>query len=218
MNRNAFIEKRRELANDFIQHNPDNHALVVPVHPRFIDGNNKKLHDYEIGSKEFLQEVMAYDLMKPGTLEMYEVCECQYSVFPLVNEEKGARDIYEILNHTGVKLYTFVLDKILKNEFVDEFTEFCVTTSNSGMWHADESSGYFDPAEHIRGCLNTFQNQRIQGISKAKNKVLTTSVCIFIANKEQVKWCFTKSGSLYKLGTEMPSGYMDSKTIELNFQ
>ncbi len=218
MDRNVFIQKRREIANTMIQ-NENSHSLIMAVHPEFADVPSHNINDYTIGSKEFLKKVMAYDLIKPGTLEMYEVCECQYSVFNLYKYPKGGKTLVEILNYIGQKLYEFVLEKVAKNEFTDELTDYVMTYENSGMWHANEMSEYFDPSNEMKGCLNSFNNRHITGFSKKNNNMMTTSACIFImnggenggvndeendeendgVNDRDIKWCFTKSGSLYKL-------------------
>lgn len=133
---------------------------------------------------------LAKELLKPNTKEMYETCEWQHTVWPL-----DGHGLSDVLNDDGVTLYAKVLVKVNQHQFKDTISDYQIDYKHSGMWVADKSSPFHDESEQCNGCLNSFNNKAIVGISKTHSKYITTSPCIFITPN----WCYTKSGSLYKL-------------------
>lgn len=109
------------------------------------------------------------------------------------------------LNEKGRKLYDDVLLKVQNQDYKNEFVKFYTQRELSGSWYADPTSTFYDitnknnpmtDQESISGLINTWNNVCVIG-TVANGESLTTSPCIFISDK----WCYTSSGSLYKLGT-----------------
>jgi hypothetical protein len=132
---------------------------------------------------------IAKELLKPNTREIYEACEWQYTILPL-DENK----LSDILNDYGVKFYANVMLSVNAKEFKDTIYNPQFANKHSGMWIADKSSPYHKDDECL-GCLNSWTNVVVSGRSEVHDKDIVTSPCIFITSD----WCYTRSGSLYKL-------------------
>ena len=136
-------------------------------------------------------EAPAAKYIKPDTKEYYYLSSNQYTV----RTGDESTDLSDILTEEGKVLFDESQDKFKKGEYKDTFTEYCRDPGRSGFWSADESSKYFDANKEVRGCLNSWNNVRVTGISNKCNECMTTSPVIFITEN----WCLTRSGSLYKL-------------------
>ncbi len=110
-----------------------------------------------------------------------------------------------ILNDEGLKLYTETLKRVKAGDFKDTVSRYQFIRSNSGYWEPNMSSPFFSKNFIL---LNTFKNIQVSGLTeeiymKEKHKpsdkrhYMSTSPVIFYTSD----WCLTKSGSLYKLGT-----------------
>lgn len=135
----------------------------------------------------------AYELLKEDTEERYNACEAQYTIIL----EKDNR-LEDVLNEQGLRLYLAVLRKVEAQEFKNVLVPYAVEFGHSGMWHCNKKSPFFDAKEGVCAFLNTFRNKLVVGYVKEMNKILSTSACIFVTEE----WCYTRSGSLYKLEGE----------------
>lgn len=142
------------------------------------------------------------DWIKPDVAEWYfsasTQCYMNKKLLPVMNE-KGKKKYEEVL--------ALVRDKKFKNEFVT----YRIDPALSGSWYADPMSKFFKMDNPIAekgtlGMINTWLNVVIVG-TLANGEIVTSSPCIFISEKDndsdEVKWCYTSSGSLYKLGTKV---------------
>lgn len=194
MKKQEFVEKRAELSADFGAHD---RAIIH----RFLTPTDNTIP-------------LAYDLLKKGTREFYEACEMQYTL-PI--DTHMTNDIRDILNEKGLALYNDVLEKVNRKEFKDTYSKYFVDSYNSGMWHANKDSPFFDQAENVVCCLNTFRNRKIQGLNQRVNKVFTTSCCIFYKDStDDDGWCYTASGSLYRLQEKI--GFKEMQDLLSNQQ
>ena len=139
--------------------------------------------------------------LKKDTFEYYLVANQQYSIYP-VEWNNTVPKLEDILNKDGLRLLIYVQMNVAKNNFKDTILNFNVDPSQSGRWYDTPESSYssFYNKGNIGCTLNSWKNMVITGKSEASNERITTSPCIFINQDEG--WCFTLSGSLYRLKNE----------------
>lgn len=159
--------------------------------------NNDKLyiHPKIQQFSENNDEMFAFNLLEPTTKEMYGCCESQYTI--LLCEGNTLEDV---LNKRGMELLQKVREKVKLSQFKDTISSYTVINSRCGMWVANKQSKYYDPSEGIEGYLCGWNNRKISGQSKHQGGIIT-STCIFIdeSGTDGCKWCYTYSGSLYKI-------------------
>lgn len=151
----------------------------------------------------FLSSITISDykqLLKNDTHEYYLFASNQCTIYPLPQNK-----LKNILSSQGLALLEDILRKVKCKEFKDSALDYSICPQNSGYWMALKNSRWFGVSTYweagIEGSLNTFFNKCIEGrFEKADNR-LTTSPCVFIVEASEFEdgWCYTKSGSLYKL-------------------
>lgn len=103
-----------------------------------------------------------------------------------------------MLNANGIKIYNEIQDKIKNNQYNETITNYAIMPSPSGMWINDANSDYYDPRQPT-AVLNTFNNVVIYGVKKGTHEVILTSIIQMYSSE----WCYTLSGSLYKLENDI---------------
>lgn len=161
------------------------------------------------------------DILKPQTLlksdsqEYYMFSSFQKTIIPINNESEridtSSSSLEKILSDKGLIIYEHAKTLADMNDFKDEFIEYRFDRSNSGSWFGDENSFWYDKQtmyeKGTKGSFNTWNNINIIGKTKhSGEKFVTTSPCVFIIHEcneeegnEEKGWCYTFSGSLYKL-------------------
>lgn len=188
--------KRLELASNL---NASGVVLMSEIIPRDLSG-----------------VPIALELLKDGSIEKFEACEQQYTISIPKNSNSFFRNITEyitesekildILNDKGKEIYNLILEKVERKEFKDTFTKYAYTSNHSGAWFPDKKSKFYDTEESINAYLNTFKNVTIVGNSVEKGPIQTSVILFFkdsIVENGEIKeygWCYSKSGSLYRLG------------------
>jgi len=156
------------------------------------------------------QKDTAHTWVNPDTHEHYHFSLGQYTLYPT--------DKYlPLLTDKGKQLYETVMTKVRNGEYKGEIVEYSLNWDRSGPWFAKPESRFYGTAKTpdsdstIQGCYNCRDNITITG-KTADGKPITTSCCIFICDQEgqegqtsQANWCYTLSGSLYKLGKKTGS-------------
>lgn len=136
----------------------------------------------------------ARELLTPGTKEMYNCCEWQYSIILCPGST-----FEDVLNTRGMKMLRRAREMVKANQFNDTIYEYHTLFEASGLWTADQQSQYH--SGKITASLCSLNNICVSGTSgkehDAKKNVISTSACVFI--NEQEGWCYTQSGSLYKI-------------------
>lgn len=138
-------------------------------------------------------------LLKPDSHEYYLFAMYQHTIIPL-----PGNNIRDILTQDGLTLYEQVLQKVKDGLFKDTFFEHKIQKGQSGRWFALENSPWFGKSEYcekgIVGAFCTWQNSYVHGLAE-KQGMISTSPCIFLMESSNIQdgWCYTKSGSLYKL-------------------
>lgn len=146
-----------------------------------------------------LHENDAHKLLRRDCKEYYHVSMNQLTVIPRYPHDAP---IESILSEEGLKQFKFVSSRAEKEEnFKDEMVDYAFDFIISGGWFADEKSPFYDP-EDVKGILNCRNDIQIYGWSKTHQLPISTSRVVFVNNMLNPKWCITKSGSLYKLGTK----------------
>lgn len=144
----------------------------------------------------------AHQYVKPDTKEYYYITSDQITIpYNSLNES------YEtILSEKGLELLQNIKEKVEKGEFKDTFVKYRVDLENSGSWFGNASSPFYNPTD-CKGCLNSWGNIVIRGYTQElldnlhgnnpsySDLTMKTSPVVFYTNQ----WCYTKSGSLYKL-------------------
>ena len=138
-------------------------------------------------------------LLKSESHEYYLFSMLQCTISPL-----PGNDIKCVLSKKGLELYEEVSKKVKDGLFKDTFLEHQLEKGNSGPWFALENSPWFGKSKYIEdgfvGSFNSWNNTHIHGVSEKQGRI-STSTCIFVINStsDEEGWCYTKSGSLYKL-------------------
>ena len=138
----------------------------------------------------------AHSFIRQDSEEYYFLSDGQYSLFPFSRYES-------VLNEEGKELLDRVRRMVKEMSFKNEIHPYSRISEHSGGWRSDQLSPHYGkphpntvPNDNIQGIWNTWNNVCIQGVA-SDNKPITTSACIFIFEDEG--WCYTASGSLYKL-------------------
>ncbi len=109
-----------------------------------------------------------------------------------------SNDNISMLNNEGLNLYNSIQQKINSNNFTNKITSYILMYTESGMWINDINSAYYD-ITRASVELHTFNNIKIYGMNKDKNEPILSSIVIMYG----LTWCYTTSGSLYKLENNM---------------
>ena len=137
-----------------------------------------------------MQGVFSIDLLKENCLE-YFLCSIDQITTKPHNKKTNYKDI---LNKEGLKIYEKICEKIKKKEFKDEISIKEIYTHQSGTWCADEESPFYNKNDN-KMILNTYNNCSFIGVLKEK-EIITSTILMYNIDEN---WCFTISGSLYKL-------------------
>jgi hypothetical protein len=118
----------------------------------------------------------------------------------------------QVMNEKGKRKYEEVLALVRDKKFKNEFVTYRIDHERSGSWYANPMSKFFNMDHPMAekgtlGMMNTWNNIVIAGTLLNGEKVVS-SPCVFMSddttdNDNAVKWCYTSSGSLYKLGTKI---------------
>lgn len=136
----------------------------------------------------------AHSWLNSDTKEYYFLSVSQYTLYPI-------EDYVSSLNVKGKLLYEYVKEQANNNNYKTEIVEYYLERENSGGWFCDPTSKFYNTENkltddpNIQGIFNTLNNIVIVGILST-GQPISTSCCVFICNE----WCYTSSGSLYKLG------------------
>lgn len=141
----------------------------------------------------------AHTWVKPDTHEHYHFSLGQYTLYP-------TDKFVPLLTDKGKSLLESVQKKVQNKEYKGEIVEYKLNWDRSGSWFAKPESEFYGTARtpgsdpNLKGCYNCRDNITITGRT-TDGKPITTSCCVFICDTEgQENWCYTLSGSLYKLG------------------
>ena len=129
--------------------------------------------------------------LKPDCEEYYRCCSEQVTMHP-----RYSQSLDEILNDAGKELYQKIKEKANNTIPKKEFEMYCIIPVRSGSWFSDQTSKYHGG---VKATFNSFENLAVWG--KSENDYYQTSPCFFINVNEG--WCYTKSGSFYKLKSEL---------------
>ena len=132
--------------------------------------------------------------LEPESPEFFWRCSNQVSLYPT-----RSKSLFAILNDDGKELYQSIKDLYLKSEPKKTFQTYSVCPQESGNWFADKTSKFWNEDFGVAS-IHSFENRIVLG-KTASGEWFTTSPCIFIDTDEG--WCFTRSGSFYKLETQM---------------
>ena len=169
-----FINKELDVIKKLAEKGSNIPIITRPFHP---DSNDTS---------------PAAKYIKDDTIEYYYLGSDQYTV--QVRDENI--NIHDILTDEGKNLFDKTVLRFSKNDYKDTFSTYITERSNSGFWSADTDSKYYKP-EDPGTYLNSWNNISIRGLSDKNQVWLITSSVILLTNE----WCLTRSGSLYKLGT-----------------
>ncbi len=158
----------------------------------------------------------AKDLIKPDTPEYFHTAFCQHSCLQLEmissydsdlpEEEEGSltenllqtltnvRQYPEFLNEDGMKIFQEAQDRYNQGETKDTISNVGLRFVRAGMWVADKESKYFKP-DGIGGIMCSWKNVIVIGKRESDSVDIQTSVVVFLTSE----WCYTVSGSIYKL-------------------
>lgn len=131
--------------------------------------------------------MFARALLNKSSKEYYNASNYQHTIHIQNNNTS-------ILNNEGLSLYNNIQEKINANNFNNTIIDYMVMHTESGMWINDNNSNHYDITRAIAE-LNTLNNVKIYGMNKEKNEPILTSTIIMYSEL----WCYTLSGSLYKL-------------------
>jgi len=153
--------------------------------------------DYIVFRRESYEQFqsLSHAYVKTDTESYYGLCSEQVTI------PKDENNSYEsILNEEGLREFNRVQELVANNAFKNTFVKYRLARGNSGTWFNDKTSSFYKPEYY--SALNTFSNVLIEGVLQdmsdeeiSSDKVLTTSPVIFYTDN----WCYTRSGSLYKL-------------------
>ena len=140
-------------------------------------------------------------LLKSDSKEYFLFAFSQCTISPL-----PGNNLNDILSEKGHELYNQVLKKVKDCVFKDTISNYSIQNIESGKWFALENSPWFDKCkpygDGITGTFHSWQNIQIKGFAeKHAFSFINTSSCVFFveATDNDDGWCYTKSGSLYKL-------------------
>lgn len=161
--------------------------------------NRLNSHPNVLCSNIDLSNIDYKQLLKEDSHEYYLFAFQQYTIKPLPGNV-----LNDVLSSKGVELFNSIVQKVKDRAFKDSFLTYEVCMDRSGNWFAAESSPWYGKSEYwedgILGAFVTWNNNFINGNSE-KQGAICTSTCIFIVEPTETEdgWCYTKSGSLYKL-------------------
>lgn len=158
----------------------------------------------------------AHKYIKKDSVQSYFLSRNQYSIHPFqfgapatiecTDEEPKNVITTEDLNEEGIVLLNKVLNMVKNEEYKDVINDSYLVRSTSGYWEVDDASPYFGTphpnlhaGENIKKVLNMWNNVNVTGVGSKGH--METSACIFVneGTREKDGWCYTRSGSLYKL-------------------
>lgn len=147
-------------------------------------------------------------MMKPSTKQYFRVSSNQYTI------PKNSIGNYDgILNKTGRTMYKMIKNKAVEGKFDGYIEEYKIDRGyRSGCWFFDKTSKWYEP--DMCNYLHSFDNKCVVGIHTVdgKRKPITTSPIIFYTDT----WCYTKDGSLYKLGTKVDEESLNDEIRRYN--
>lgn len=114
-----------------------------------------------------------------------------------IPKRKGSYDL--VLSTEGILKFRELSCRAINGPFTDTIQQYYLATDNSGPWFADKSSPHY--VHGSGGCLNSWNNVRITGwryLNGIKTPISTSCVLFYTDT-----WCYTKSGSFYKLGEQV---------------
>ena len=138
--------------------------------------------------------------VQENTQQHYFLANEQISLYPL-------SEYTDVLTEKGQKYLTYCQQLADANEFKGEFVEYYVEFIRTGSWFADKTSQFYNTKHpfldgEVEGAWCTWRNACVVGLTSS-GKPMKTSACVILMNEgDGVHWCYTYSGSMYKLGKE----------------